>query len=51
MFRDVRFTVSSEGALKGVSGDIREGPWRREGCLLDAGLSCLELVKLLFGGL
>lgn len=26
MFRDVRFTVSSDGALKGVSRDIREGP-------------------------
>ena len=29
MFRDVRFIVSSDGALRGVSGNIRERPWAK----------------------
>jgi hypothetical protein len=46
--------VSSDGALKGVIGDHwRSEMTQREGrdCLLDARLSCLELIKLLFRAL
>jgi hypothetical protein len=40
IFRDVRFIVSSDGALKGVSGNIRErhGVMDKGGYSLDAGL-------------
>ena len=53
MFRDVRFIVSRDGALRGV---VSEGTRERarsddelERRSLDAGPSCLDLVKLLLG--